>query len=178
MRKIRYTLIATIILILTYGVIKELTYNPLGVKEFNKLFPYHGNNINCIYHKDFLGWGYRDYFDYFIYQVDTVCIDSKYPKWDQGWGDLSFSTMTNKTKWIQCPIAEDVFSKYSLELNETTKNQIPKKFHLKEKLEDRNNYYCYLYVNNLEKFFFSVQSFRQKIILHSAKRILIERVAY
>lgn len=154
MKKVKYIFITILVLVLTYGIIDELTFNPLNKKELSILFPECGNKVRCVYHKDFVGWSSRDYFDYFVFQLDTAHIDLNYPDWNKEWKHVSFPAMWDCSKWIHCPIEPEVYSKYLFELDEIAVSNVSDRKSLEKEIRNEKNYYCYIYVNNLEKYFF------------------------
>lgn len=152
MKKILNILLTIIIIFFTYGIISEITFQPLGKKELAILFPKYNEKIIRIFHKDLIGWSNKDYFDYFILQLDSVYLDSQYPIWNSEWEFVSFLNREVKemTKWEKCPIDSVDYSKFIFEFNEISK--LEDNLFQKE-INNQNNYYCYIYVNNLEKYF-------------------------
>lgn len=151
MKKKLYILISLVVSILLWLVVDTYSFSPLQDKEFAILFPQRVDNIKRIYYKDFIGWSHHgDFLDYFIYQLDIVRIDYNYPIWDKEWEYVSLPEEIEKTRWLQSPIDSVVYSKFSLEFNEIDKLGTNSFI---GKLKEIGNYYCYLYCNNLEKYF-------------------------
>lgn len=155
MKKIKYILLAIIVFFLTYGIIDEFTFQPLGKKEFAMLFPKYSKNINRIYHKSLIGWSYKDFFDYFIFHLDSACIDNQYPMWNNEWECTSFmdKDIEEKSQWKNCPIDSIILHKYFFEFNEIIQSHTSEGDLFQKDIDNKNNYYCYLYVNSLEKYF-------------------------
>lgn len=156
MRKVGYTLLTVITLLIGYGIIGEITFTPLEKKDFEVLFPNYNNSAKVSFHKDFIGWSHGDYFEMFIYQLDNVLIDSSYPKSGKNW---EYTTLPDPlipdaliiTKWQKCPFDSLMLSKYDFELEMATSEEVKGEI-LKQDLIDATNYYSCIYVSELEKY--------------------------
>ncbi|MBQ8501486.1 MAG: hypothetical protein IJ494_04145 [Bacteroides sp.] len=163
MGKIKYILLITLLSIVVYVIINELTFIPLNTKDLNILFPNYSGKLSRTYHKDFIGWGQGDYFDYFVFQLDTVSINSNHPQWIKEWEYVSLPDEVEKSKWLSCPVDSIITSKFSLEMDEIINCNIQERFLLKEEIENPNNFYSYLYVSSLEKYFLLINPLKKKL---------------
>lgn len=145
-------LLTGIISIICYGIYNEITYTPLKKKDFEHLFPNH-ISANVIFHKDFIGWSHGDYFELFIYRTIGVKIDSGYPIIDKNWERIILPDTTEAIAWSNCPIDSITRLKYERELTWIINCEIKEGKALQRELKDGSNYYSYIYVNELQKYF-------------------------
>lgn len=153
MKKIGYALLAIITLIIVYGIIEEIRFTPLTKKDFKNLFPNYDGDIKLSYHKDFIGLSHGDFFDLYMYELNNISIDLEYPKFGKEWEYISLPDSVSTTKWLKCPIDSVIQSKYLNELTWITNNGTKEGEMLKQEIKDTDNYYCFIYVSELEKYF-------------------------
>lgn len=152
MKKI-YVLLIVIIAFVGYGIYKEMTFSPLEKKDFELLFPNYNGKKKISYHKDFIGWSRGDLFELYIYKLDNVSINANYPKIGQSWEYITLPDSFITTRWIRCPPDSFIQKHFSYELSWITENNTDNGRMLKQDLKNKSNYYCYIYINGLEKYF-------------------------
>lgn len=158
MRKIGYALLIVIIFFIGYGIVGEIIFTPLRKKDIELLFPDYAGKIEVSYHKDFIGWSRGDFFELYIYDLDSVHIESNYPKIGKEWEhailpDPLIPDDLIITKWQKCPVDTSILSKYDRELTWITDSEVRERKMLKQDLKDATNYYCCIYVSGIEKYF-------------------------
>ena len=147
-----YLLLVGIISILCYGVYGKMTFTPLKEKDFECLFPNY-TNADVVFYKDFIGWSHGDYFEFFVYRIANVEIDSNYPIIDKNWEHVVLPDTVEIVTWSNCPLDSTTQLKYGNELIWIMDSKIKEGKMLQGELKDKNNYYSCIYVNGLEKYF-------------------------
>lgn len=137
-----------------YIVINELMFSPLKETDFRNIFPNYDGKAKKKCHVDFIGFSlYGELFDIFIYELNDVTIDFKYPisnkKTDNILYDKSFVS-----KWRKCPLDSLTMYKYydMLTIEDFSKKKCT--YSLDSKLFNSQNYYSCLYINELEHYLY------------------------
>ena len=150
----KYIIIISLMLLLTLGfyvVVKELTYSPLTEKDFNKLFlNYNSAKKKCSV--DFIGLSlHGELFDIFKYELNNVIVDSLYPIIKDSWSNISGEYIV--TKWKKIPMDSTAYSRCEdiIDLGNYSEQKCSSSF--ASELSNPMNYYCYIYVNELEYYF-------------------------
>lgn len=155
----KYILILIVILSIlgvSYIVIKELTYTPLTEKDFKNIFPDYDGNAKKKCHVDFIGLSlHGELFDVFIYELNEMTIDLQYPNFKNGLGNITISDDKFVfSQWKKCPLDSLTYFQYKdvLTIEDFSKKTCTYSFN--SDLVNSMNYYSYLYVNELECYFF------------------------
>lgn len=134
----------------------EKTYSPLKATDFQKLFPNYRGNADKIYGKDFIGLSFHnELFELYLYKMmENVSINENYPKFGEWEKNEIVNKKENSSTWKKCPMDikekekfKDVIASEVFEEDMHGKN-------FRTILNDTNNYYTYVYINELEYYFF------------------------
>lgn len=139
--------------LICYVAYNEMIYTPLEKKDFQNLFPNYEEKVDVIFHEDFTGWSHGDFFELFVYRITNMEINSNYPIVGKDWEYISLSDMTEIIKWSNCPVDSITQLKYEYELTWIMNSEIKERKMLEQDLKDENNYYSYIYVSELQKYF-------------------------
>lgn len=152
----------TFIFILLMGILggiiyyNEKTYSPLNATDFQKLFPNYRGNVDKIYGKDFIGFNFHnELFELYLYKMmENVSINENYPKFGEWEKNEIINKKENNSTWKKCPMDikekekfKDVIASEVFEEDMHGKN-------FRTILNDTNNNYTYVYINELEYYFF------------------------
>ena len=152
----------TFIFILLMGILggiiyyNEKTYSPLNATDFQKLFPNYRGNVDKIYDKDFIGFSFHnELFELYLYKMmENVSINENYPKFEEWEKNEIINKKENSSTWKKCPMDikekekfKDVIASEVFEEDMHGKN-------FRTILNDTNNNYTYVYINELEYYFF------------------------
>lgn len=151
MKKIGYILLVGIVSIMCYGVYGERAYTPLEKKDFECLSDYVSADV--IHHKDFIGWSHGDYFELFVYRITNVKIDLSYPIINRTWEHTILPDTTETMTWSNCPMDSIIELKYEHELTWIMNSKRDEAKTIQCELKDENNYYSFIYVSELQKYF-------------------------
>lgn len=152
MKKMGYMLLVIMVVVIGYGIIEEMVYSPLKKEDMKTLFPDSNISYNFAYSKDYIGWSKGNLFDIYVYELENVFINLDYPKFGKKWEHISLPDTVVTSKWVKCPIDSVILSNYNFELLKIWDSGLEGE-NLKRSLQDTNNYYCYIYVSALEKYF-------------------------
>jgi hypothetical protein len=137
-----------------YLYLKEVSFSPLKEKEFQMLFPNYTGSSKKVCSVDFIGLSSHDeLFEFYSYKTGKVSIDTTYPKFVNEWEREELTTATLISKWKSCPIDTVAMKLYEFTL---TANNLDEKECLSsfnKELSNPNNYYAYVYFNELEDYF-------------------------
>ena len=134
----------------------EKTYSPLNATDFQKLFPNYRGNVDKIYDKDFIGFSFHnELFELYLYKMmENVSINENYPKFGEWEKNEIVNRKENSSTWKKCPmdIKEKERFKDVIDSEVFKEDMHGKNFNTI--LNDSNNYYTYVYINELEYYFF------------------------
>ena len=134
----------------------EKTYSPLKATDFQKLFPNYRGNVDKIYGKDFIGLSFHnELFELYLYKMmENVSINENYPKFEEWEKNEIINKKENSSTWKKCPmdIKEKEKFKDVIALEVFKQDMYGKNFNAI--LNNSNNYYTYVYINELEYYFF------------------------
>lgn len=154
MKKIIIAFVIIILFGVGYLFITEITYSPLKLKELKMLFPSDSGSITKISSKDFIGFNmHRDIYDAYLYKLDSVYIDSTFPRIINNWENEKISSQTIISMWKNCPI--DSISKNIYGFGNTDLNFQTWKYSslFQEEISNKENYYSYIYQDEQHKYF-------------------------
>ncbi len=152
MRKLLFGLIAVVLVIVFYLVYAELSYSPLDDTTSKKLFK-QSADLEKLCSIDFLGFNSKgEFFELYKYGTNEVEIDSSFPN-VHVWENKELPKNTIIGKWKPCPLdsLSSQLYEFTLTANDFDKRGCSNT--LNEALKDSENYYSYIYVNELEQYF-------------------------
>ncbi len=154
MKKFLFIVIGILFFLIIFFFITEKTYSPLKNEEFKLLFPNYNGKDRKICSVNFLGLNCKgEFFEVYKYKISNVIVDSTYPMFINKWENRNITTGTEISKWKNCPI--DSVTKNRFIFAFTVKNfdkyRCIDNFY--DDLIDVNNYYSYIYFNEMEYFF-------------------------
>lgn len=154
MRKIIIAFVIIIICGVCYLFITEITYSPLNPQELKMLFPNDSGSIAKINSKDFIGFNMRgDIYDVYLYKVNSVYIDSTFPRIMNNWENEKISSQSLISTWKNCPI--DSIGKELYRFDDTDINFQTWKYNdlFQKEISNKENYYSYIYLTEQHKYF-------------------------
>lgn len=154
-KKIVLTVLLSVLTLVCYVVVKELTYSPLTKANFNNLFPDYDNSAKKKCEVDLIGFSlHGELFDIFKYELNDMTIDSCYPSIKDNWTNIAVSEECVVSAWQRIPIdsvtfcrCKDVFCLESYGGKRCCVSFV-------SELSNPTNFYSCLYVNELEYYFF------------------------
>ncbi|NTE04312.1 hypothetical protein G6M26_06460 [Agrobacterium tumefaciens] len=153
MKKIILILISVLLIGVGYIYFEESTFSPLKEKDFQHLFPNSSEDVKKECSSDFLGISTRsEFFEIYTY-TGKFNIDSTYPTFKNKWENKEFTNDVLFSKWKSCPIDSTTMSlyKFILTANNLERNNCFSS--LNQELNDPNNFYSFVYFNELEQYF-------------------------
>ena len=156
--KIKFVIIIISVFLLILGcvvVVEELTYSPLTENDFKNLFPNYDNSAKKKCDVDFIGLSlHGELFDIFTYELSDVTIDNSYPSINDSWTNITASDELVVSVWKRIPIdsltlirCKDIF-----DLGNHRGKRCCSSF--VSELSNPINFYSYVYVNELEYYFY------------------------
>lgn len=155
MKRIILIFLVFLALACTYLICNELSYSPLTSSETGKLFKEFKGNYHKVKGKDLIGLStHGDIYDIYLYHFDDVKAEGNFPQIDSKWEKHQVISSTLVGKWTECPL-----DSIALKLNKSILEPIPNNGEqwLKDfnnQLDDKNNYYSYLYFDEANQYFF------------------------
>ena len=134
--------------------VKELTYNPLTEKDFNNVFPNYDNSAKKECSVDFIGLSsHGELFDIYKYKLNDMTIDFRYPDIKGSWSNATVSDNIVVSTWEKIPVdsltsvrCKDIFDMGNYRAHKCCNLFV-------QELSNPQNYYSYVYVNELEYYF-------------------------
>lgn len=152
MKKFSFVLIVVIVIVF-YLMYNELTYSPLDKITSKNLFN-QSFDLKKLCSIDFLGFNLKgEFFELYKYGVIQVDIDSSFLN-IQVWENKKLLKNTIIGKWKSCPLDSLTSQLYEFTLTVNDFNKWECSNSLNEALKDSRNYYSYIYINELEQYFF------------------------
>ena len=164
---LRYILLFVVVVIIFF-VIDTWLYSPLGKTQFNMLFPNYQGSERKIYHCDLIGFSlHGELLELYLYDSVQGNIENTFPKiqykWENNYLDNAYVSC-----WQRCPFDSSVINKLDIQL---LKNSFKEKcgFSLKNEIENRDNYYSYIYLSQHENYIFLYNP-NKKILCYIRRR--------
>ena len=134
----------------------EKTYSPLNATDFQKLFPNYRGNADKIYGKDFIGLSFHnELFELYLYKMmENVSINENYPKFEEWEKNEIVNKKENNSTWKKCPMDIKEKEKFKDVIDSEVFKEDMHGKNFNTILNDTNNYYTYVYINELEYYFF------------------------
>ena len=134
----------------------EKTYSPLKATDFQKLFPNYRGNADKIYGKDFIGFNFHnELFELYLYKMmENVSINENYPKFGEWEKNEIVNRKENSSTWKKCPMDIKEKEKFKDVIDSEVFEEDMHGKNFNTILNDSNNYYTYVYINELEYYFF------------------------
>ena len=134
----------------------EKTYSPLKATDFQKLFPNYRGNVDKIYDKDFIGFSFHnELFELYLYKMmENVSINENYPKFEEWEKNEIINKKENNSTWKKCSMDIKEKEKFKDIIDSEVFKQDMYGKNFDAILNDSNNYYTYVYINELEYYFF------------------------
>ena len=164
MKKYIYILVSILILGIGFLFINDFTYSPLKDSDFKKLFSDYNNNANKKCSIDFLGWSSEGaVFDLYVYEIKKGSVDTTYPNFKNGWKNINDLDDVVFSKWKKCPMDSLSSSRYNFTLTteDFSKKECSQSFN--NELNNPNSYYSYVYVSELEQYFFMYSPNKERL---------------
>lgn len=151
-------IIIILCLILCFGAIilyvNDSSFSPLKEKEIQKLFLNYSGTSKKICDVNFLGTNFKsEWYEVYLYKVDAIPVDLNYPKYNGIWEQKTITEEVITSKWINCPLDSVTRKLYEFTLTAENfdKKECIKSFN--SELNNSDNYYSYIYFNELEQYF-------------------------
>ena len=154
MKKFFLGLIAVFFVIVFYLVYTELFYSPLDGAASKKLFK-QSTNLEKLCSIDFLGFNSKgEFFELYKYGTGDVQVDNSFQN-IQVWENKELPKNIIIEKWKSCPLdsLSSQLYEFMLTANDFDKDKWECSNTLNEALKNSENYYSYIYVNELEQYF-------------------------
>ncbi len=139
--------------IIIYIIYDEYTFSPLNKNDLGKLFGENKGAIKKICSKDLLGLSLKgELYDVYLYKVEGFSIDKSFPKLSE-WENRALVYETIVSKWKNCPIDSATKSLFHFTLTLENFDKLKCSTFFNKEIQDMNNYYSYIYINELEQYF-------------------------
>lgn len=152
MKKYFVLLLIMVIAIALYFVYENITYNPLKAYDINKLFV-NVENIKKTCSIDFLGFNAKgEFFEVYKYKMNNASMDTNFASF-KTWENTEVPDDAIFGKWNNCPLdsMDDKLYQFALTANNFEEEACAES--LNKELKDPDNYYCYIYFNELQHYF-------------------------
>lgn len=153
MKKLLFFAFGLILLLFLYILYDEYSFVPLDESDVGKLFKGDHGHPDKICSKDSLGLSFHgELFDIYKLDVGKVLIDESFPMVDE-WANKPVDRETIVGRWKHCPMDSQALKLYKpiLTLNDFSNIDCFESFD--EVLRDPENYYSYIYFEELESYF-------------------------
>jgi len=164
MKRIVFLILLLIGVIITYVVFKEYSFSPLKKRELEMLFPYYKGKIEKEYDIDFIGMSsHSEFFELYSYTTSGIPVRTTYPIIISKWENKTIGKDAIISKWKKCPIDSVTNKLYEFSLMASNPDK-EKYFNLlNSELRNPNNYYAYIYFNELENYFLLYSTKNKKL---------------
>jgi hypothetical protein len=152
MKKFLLGLVAVVLLGAIYLFYSEMFYSPLDVIASEKIFG-EDMDMDKLCDIDYLGSSSKgEFFELYKYEVGNVDIDRSLPD-VHTWEKKELPKDAVIGKWKSCPIDSVSYQLYEFTLTANNWKEHECSNLLNEAMEDPNNYYSYIHVNELQQYF-------------------------
>ena len=146
-------LLSLVIISFVYYYIDILTFTPLKDKEFKKLFVSY-KEIKKKHSADYIGLSiHSELFEIYLFNTQKVLLDINYPNYANEWEKEIITNETIISKWRNCPLDATDYKRFEFALTSNDYNQNRYLEAFNTELCDPQNFYSYVYFNDLEHYF-------------------------
>lgn len=153
MKKILLSTLLIVLITVSYLFYDEFSFSPLNNSDFKKLFKEYDGSFEKHCSKNFLGINFRgELFDIFKYNTTNPIISKNFPEITE-WENKMFTNETVVGKWMNCPIDHHTAELYKFVLTSNNFHEASCCSSFNKEILNSNNYYSYIYFNELEQYF-------------------------
>lgn len=153
MKKTFLGLLLLTVIIVFYLIYTEFSFSPLKENDFQKLFKGYIGKAHKYCSKDFLGIGsHSELFEIYLYNITNAKIDKGFPKINE-WENKEISSEAIVGKWKNCPLDTMAMRLFKFTLTSNNLDDVKCSSSFTKDILDPNNYYSYVYFNELEQYF-------------------------
>lgn len=154
MKKVLLGLVFVMLIVASYLIYTEYSFNPLKEDDFKKLFKGYIGKPNMICSKDFIGMSsHGEVFDIYVYSTKNALINKDFPEIKE-WENKKVTNTTVIGKWRNCPIDSQTKAFYEPIFGvENFKNVKECRSSFNEEMINPKNHYSYVYFSEGEEYF-------------------------
>ena len=133
--------------------IEKKVFNPLQSQELRKIFlSYEKIKKRCSIDNIKLS-SHGELFEIYLFNTQKAILDINYPNYANEWEKEKITSETIISKWKKCPLDTTAYKlfKFAFTTNNYNQSECLKSF--STELSEPNNFYSYVYFNDLEYYF-------------------------
>lgn len=162
MKKIVFSFLLALALLVSWLIYDEFTYNVLDNNDFAVLFEYYDGSPAEECSEDLVGFNSKgEFFDIAIYKNIFIDIDNKvdFKKWK-----VKLNILSQNSNWSKCPLTSEVRKYYESTISFILNANNNCDINYKEIFESTDNYYSCLFINEQEHYLLIYLANKERLV--------------